>query len=118
MEAIETLRGGVPVIALRGEVDLAVSPRLRELLKEKSSAKCPALVLDLSEVSYVDSSGLATLVEYCREARQFGGKFGLAGLQPRVRTILEIVRLHEFLPLHATVEEAVRAAVGDGGGAA
>lgn len=116
MESTESMRGEVAVIALRGEIDLAVSPQLRELLQAKAEARCPALVLDLSGVEYIDSSGLATLVEYCRHARDFGGAFGLAALQPRVRTILEIVRLHEFLPLHADVEAAVRAAGGGGGG--
>jgi anti-sigma B factor antagonist len=116
MESTESVHGGVAVIALRGEIDLAVSPRLRELLQERVEARCPALVLDMAGVEYIDSSGLATLVEYCRSAREFGGSFGLAGLRPRVRTILEIVRLHEFLPLHADVAEAVRAAGKDAGG--
>jgi len=109
MESSERTESGVAVIALRGEIDLAASPALRTLLREKSADRCPALILDFAEVDYIDSSGLATLVEYCREARAFGGGFGLAALKPRVRTVFEIVRLHEFLPLHATVADAAAA---------
>ena len=112
MDWTESNEGGVEVIALRGEIDLANSPELRGLLRERAARKCPALVLDLSGVEYIDSSGLATLVEYCREAREFGGRFGLAALQPRVHTIFQIVRLHEFLPLFDSVEKAIRASGG------
>lgn len=107
MQAREITIDGVCVLQLEGEIDLAVSPQLRDTLAQHAKARRPALLLDFSAVSYVDSSGLATLIEYVREAEEFGGKFALAAVSQRVRTIFELVRLHEFLALHDTVETAV-----------
>ena len=106
MQARQSHENGVQVIALAGELDMACSPELRELLHEQASSKQPALVLDFSEISYIDSSGLATLVEYVRLAQDFGGKFGLAAVTERVRTILDLVRLSEIFPIFPTLAEA------------
>ena len=94
------------VVRLKGEIDLAASPELRESLQQHARAKCPALVLDFREVSYIDTSGLATIVEYLKHARAFDGRVALAHLSEQVRTIFELVRLHEFLPIYSTVAEA------------
>ncbi len=85
---------------------MEVSPDLRQLLAEHTEAQRRALVLDFSEVNYVDSSGLATLIEYVRNAQPFQGKLALANLSERVRTVFELVRLDEFLPIHHTVADA------------
>jgi anti-sigma B factor antagonist len=97
------------VLRLAGEIDLSTSPELRARLQQHAKAKCPALVLDFSEVRYIDSSGLATIVEYVQHARAFDGRLALAHVSDRVRTIFELVRLHEILPIHPTVAEAAAA---------
>ncbi len=83
------------VVPLEGEIDLHVSPqigaRLTALIKEKPSQ----LVVDLSQVSYIDSSGLAVLIEAMQSVGSYGGKFALAGLQEAVRPIFEIARLDQ-----------------------
>ena len=63
-------------------------------------------MLDFQAVNYVDSSGLATLIEYVRLAQAYGGRFGLAHVNERVRTIFDLVRLTEFLPIYPTLAEA------------
>ncbi|EDY17532.1 anti-sigma-factor antagonist [Chthoniobacter flavus Ellin428] len=97
---------GVQVLAIDGEIDLACSPDLRTLLHAYAKKKSPALLLDFQGVTYVDSSGLATLIEYVRLAQPFGGKFGLAHVSERVRTIFDLVRLSEFFPIYPTLAEA------------
>jgi anti-sigma B factor antagonist len=97
------------VLRLTGEIDLSTSPELRARLQQQAKAKCPALVLDFSEVGYIDSSGLATIVEYMQHASAFNGRVALAHVNDRVRTIFELLRLHEFLPIHPTVAEAAAA---------
>lgn len=109
MQCSETAENGGVVLKLTGEIDLASSPELRKLLQEKVKAKCPALVIDFSGVQYIDSSGLATLVEYRRDSNAFSGKFALASLNDRVRTIFELVRLNEIIPIHPSVPEAMTA---------
>lgn len=97
---------GLPVLLLEGEVDLYQSPELRVVLQAHAKAKTPALALDLTGVPYIDSSGLATIVEYVRSAQGFGGRIALMGLSVRVKTIFDLVRLGEILPIVATRDDA------------
>ena len=97
---------GLPVLLLEGEVDLYQSPDLRAALHVWVKAKAPALALDLTGVPYIDSSGLATIVEYVRSAQEFGGKIALLGLSARVKTIFDLVRLGEILPIVETRDDA------------
>lgn len=106
MQTREHTDNGLPILAIEGEIDLACSPDLRAILHGYAKKRSPALLLDFQAVSYVDSSGLATLVEYVRLAQPFGGKFGLVNVNDRVRTIFDLVRLTEFLPIFPSVAEA------------
>jgi anti-sigma B factor antagonist len=110
MQAKEQQQEGMSVLIIEGEIDLACSPELRALLHGFAKKKAPTLVLDFQGVGYVDSSGLATLVEYVRLAQDFGGKFGLLNVSDRVRTIFDLVRLTEFLPIYPSLA-AARAAL-------
>lgn len=106
MQTREHHEDGIHVLAIEGEIDMASSPELRTVLHECAKKKTPALLLDFKDVSYVDSSGLATLVEYVRLAQPFGGKLGLVHVSDRVRTIFDLVRLTEFLPIYKTLADA------------
>ena len=97
---------GLPILLLEGDVDLHQSPILRAALQAHVKAQTPALALDLSGVPYIDSSGLATIVEYVRSAQSFGGRIALLGLSVRVKTIFDLVRLGEILPIVATLDDA------------
>lgn len=112
MQAREFEEDGLFIIALEGEIDLACSPELREILDVHAKARRNVLILDFAKVSYVDSSGLATLVEYVRKVQDFGGKLALATVNTRVRTILDLVRLSEIFPIFPTVAEAKVALAG------
>lgn len=94
-------------LGISGEIDLHASPALRAALKSCGEARTPVLLLDFREVSYIDSSGLATLIEYVREAAGFGGKFALFGLQSKVKTIFDLVRLNELFVIAPTADDAL-----------
>ena|ERR1051325_6689124 len=106
MQVREIEDAGLPVLQLTGEIDLHRSPELRAVLQNHVKARTPALAVDFSAVEYIDSSGLATFVEYLRNAQSFGGRIVLVGLSPRVRTIFDLVRLGEILPIAANLAEA------------
>jgi anti-sigma B factor antagonist len=112
MRLHEKSEEGVDVFVLGGEIDLHFAPVLRSVLQGKIKAKCPALVADLSGVSFIDSSGLAALIEYFRDAAEYGGVLCLAGLNDSLHTIFEIVRLDQVIPNFATTAEAVTAIKG------
>ena len=106
MQTRELSDQGLHVLVLDGEIDLACSPELREVLHVQAKARRPALVLDFKGVSYVDSSGLATLIEYVRKAQPYGGRFALVNVSERVQTIFDLVRLTEFLSIYPTLPDA------------
>ena len=97
---------GVQVVALEGEVDLHHSPELRAVLTLHADARRAALLVDFSGVTYIDSSGLATLIEYVQQVMPHGGRLVLGGVSARLRTIFDIARLGEVFGVHATVAEA------------
>ena len=109
MEITERTEENVPIVALAGDIDLESSPKLRDFLKPKSNQKTPKLLLDFSGVNYIDSSGLATLIEYFQAVQGFGGKLALASLSPRVKNVFEIVRLEQIFSLYPDVPAALAA---------
>ena len=109
MECRETTADGVLILELSGEIDLQHSPEMRQLLQAKAAQRIPGLLLDFTAVKYIDSSGLATLIEYYQNSRAYSGKIAVAGLSHRVRSIFELVRLNEVFPICATVPEAMQA---------
>lgn len=97
------------VFAPAGAIDLHVSPEMRGSLREIIDQKPKRLVVDLSRVPYVDSSGLAVLIGAMQSLEHEGGVFLLAGAQEGVRTILESARLDQYFRLFPTVADACAA---------
>jgi len=83
------------VIAPHGELDLHSSPVVKEQLETIIGAKRPKVVIDLSSVSYIDSSGLAVFIEAMQRVMGYGGTFAICGLQENVRHIFSIARLDQ-----------------------
>jgi anti-sigma B factor antagonist len=104
--------GDFTVVSVTGEVDLYSSPRMREAVLGALSKRSPNAIVDLSGVSYMDSSGIATLVEALQAARRLSGRLVLAGLTDRVREVFELARLQSVFELARSVE----AAIASGGG--
>ena len=105
---VEQNEGGVVVVRPQGEVDLASSPQLRAKLTELIGGKPTRMILDLSQVSYMDSSGVATLVEAMQQCRRNSATLALAGLQARVRSVFEIARLDTVFDIQNDLESALK----------
>jgi anti-sigma B factor antagonist len=97
------------VLSLKGEIDLHVSPRVSASLQAIVATKPKKLVVDLTEVSYIDSSGLAVLIEGMQNVAAYGGKFALSGIQDGVRPIFEIARLDQVFRIFPTPTAAFAA---------
>jgi anti-sigma B factor antagonist len=98
------------VLSLEGEIDLHVSPRVAVSLRQMIAKKPQHLVVDLSRVTYLDSSGLALLIEAMQNVEKYGGKFALAGMQETVRSIFDIARLDQVFRIFSDVNSAFVAA--------
>jgi anti-sigma B factor antagonist len=98
------------VLPLDGEIDLHVSPNVAESLHAIIREKPRWLVVDLAHVSYIDSSGLAVLIEGMQNVEAYGGRFALAGLGQDVRIIFEIAKLDQVFQIFPDVDAALAAA--------
>lgn len=99
--------GAVTVVALSGDVDLSYSPVLRKALMELMFEK-KTVVVELSGVTYIDSSGVAGLVEAYQMARKNGTAFTLAALGDPVRRVLQLARLDRVFTIADTLEAALK----------
>ncbi|PYL06371.1 MAG: anti-sigma factor antagonist [Verrucomicrobia bacterium] len=95
------------VLPLKGEIDLHVSPSVTASLNAMIEKKPERLVVDLTDVTYIDSAGLAALIEAMQKVEAYGGKFLLAGLQETVRSIFEISRLDQVFQIFTDAEAAL-----------
>lgn len=102
---VEPLPDGLCIVP-DGEIDLSTSPELRQSLLESIEQKVERIVIDFSAVTYMDSSGVATLVEALQKQRSAGGKMILCALQPKVRSVFEIARLDSLFTIVDDAEAA------------
>jgi len=97
------------VLPLKGEIDLHVSPVVTASLTAMIEKKPKRMVIDLSDVTYIDSAGLAALIQAMQKVEAYGGKFSLAGLQETVRSIFEISRLDQVFQIFPDTDTALAA---------
>lgn len=96
---------GFQVLALSGEVDLSWSGDIRRRILDSLRAE-GAVLVELSEVSYIDSSGIAALVEGYQTARTNDQRFGLVNVSQAVMSVLKLARLDEVFPIYSSVDAA------------
>jgi anti-sigma B factor antagonist len=99
---------GASIVVLKGDVDLESSPAAREILL-KSVDGAGKVLVDLSSVTYIDSSGVASLVEALQAAKRNGGRFALVAASDPTRRVLELARLDKVFTMYATVDEGMKA---------
>lgn len=97
------------VVSPKGEIDLGRSPALREQLGTLVAEGPGRIIIDLSGVTYMDSSGVATLVEALQQCRTANISLTLCSLQDRVRSIFEIARLDMVFTIADSLEQAMEA---------
>lgn len=102
-------RGDAVIVRPRGEIDLARSPFLRTSISQVQKNQPKRLIFDLHDVPYMDSSGVATLVEAMQVSRRCRGVLVLCGLHERVRSIFEIARLDMVFKIVDSVDDALSA---------
>lgn len=100
------MAGGITIARLTGELDAAHAPVVREQLLRLLGPGASRLVVDLSQVSVADASGLAVLVSAARRARLLGGYLRLAAVSPSAGQVLHITGLHRSFAIFATVQAA------------
>lgn len=105
---VQENKKGVVTLDFEGHIDMSSSPEVREALTAEFQKNKKAIIVDLSKVPYIDSSGIATLVEGLQWSHSSKNKFRLVGLNSAVRDIFEIARLLQVFEVFNTKEEALK----------
>lgn len=105
--------GEATILELSGNITLYNTPEVRKamlnLLKEK---RVPQLLVDMRGVKYIDSSGVASLVEGLKASRDLNSRFALYGLTKTTREVLDLTRLLRVFEVHETEEQALTGKMG------
>ena len=98
----------ITIFDISGDIDLATSPELRKaLLRELRELRMPRVVLNLKAVRYIDSSGVASLVEGLKASRDVSSRFILFGLNTTIREVLQLSKLVKIFEICENEEQAV-----------
>ena len=101
-----TSEGSFTIITLTGEIDLQTSPEARELILQTLKNNQHVLV-EMAEVEYIDSSGIASLVEGFQDAKVRKLNFGLVNISASTRQVLALARLDKIFTIFDTVDDAL-----------
>lgn len=108
MEISEHRHNGITAFSLVGKLEFTSSSRLKEKVQAALSEGRVKIILDLTQVDFVNSSGLGTLISILKQVRQSGGRLMLSGLAPVVKEIFEITQLEQVFEIYPS-EAAARA---------
>jgi anti-sigma B factor antagonist len=106
LEVNVQIEAAATVVTPSGDVDLSCSRELQGTLRKSMEARPKLLVVNLAKVPYMDSSGVATLVEAMQIARKQSTKLVLCALQDKVKSIFEIARLDRVFTIVGDVDAA------------
>lgn len=98
---------GAVIIEPVGDIDLYSSVEVRKSVLSFIEKQTPILLIDLSHVNYMDSSGVATLVEGLQAIRTYGGHLRLISLGSSVKAVFELSRLDKIFEIYDTLDEAI-----------
>lgn len=98
---------GKKVITLSGDIDMYSSPALRSELMSLINKKVASLHIDLKEVSYIDSSGIATFVEGLKIMKAYGGRLKLVDIPEGIMEIFRFSKLDNVFEIYGNIEDAL-----------
>ena len=98
---------GIYIFSLRGSLDADTAASFDQKITPVAGKKEAAVILDLRELDYIDSTALASLMKQGKAVESSGGRFFLAGLKPRIRDVFRVVRIIPEDRIFEEVSEAV-----------
>jgi anti-anti-sigma factor len=112
--SVNSLDGGIQVIAVRGELDLSTAPDLERPLEEALANGEGPILVDLSECEFIDSTGIALIVRATQrlEGDGAGRTLAVCSYNDQVRRVLDITGLDVSIPVHRTRDEALASIAG------
>lgn len=100
----------IPVLDVTGEIDIYTTPQFKEAVSAAIDENKPAIVINMANVTYMDSSGFGTLLSATKRLRPLDGALYLSGCNEAIQRMLQITRLNTIFGVYATEAEALAAA--------
>jgi anti-sigma B factor antagonist len=104
----EENRNGTVICFLEGEININNSPELRKTFDGIIGRNEKKVIVDFSAVSYIDSSGLATLIEMFQRLKKIGGRMRFSNMEQKIKNVFEITKLHKLFEIFDTQEGALK----------
>ena len=104
--SVAQLDATLNILALDGEIDLHLSPEVAASLRAIIIERPSRVIVDLGRVTFVDSSGLAVLIDGMRDTEKYGGEFSLAAMPESVRQIFELAGLDQIFTVFPDMDRA------------
>ncbi|HEX5324202.1 MAG TPA: STAS domain-containing protein [Capsulimonadaceae bacterium] len=99
---------GIPILKAAGEIDIYTAPRFKEAITEMITQGHTNILIDMTEVAFMDSSGFGTLLSATKPLRPVGGSLSLCGCNEAITRMLEITRLNTLFRTFKNREEALQ----------
>lgn len=109
MNITEREQNGITIFMLDGRVDSEGAVDLDLALQAATGEGKHKMVLDMSQVRYINSSGLRTLADILTQNKSEGGDLKLVNLNPKVQRVLQIIGFDKFFAIYQTTDEALAA---------
>jgi anti-sigma B factor antagonist len=104
----ETIGDGIAVVRGQGRLNMVSGPALRDAVVREVADGCPRVVVDLSGIAFMDSSGLGALIGSLKAAREKGGDLRIVSPSTQVAMVLKLSNVDSILPSYDGIEEAYR----------
>ncbi|MDD4908305.1 MAG: STAS domain-containing protein [Candidatus Omnitrophica bacterium] len=108
MQVKQSERDGVVILLIEGEVNIDTVADLKEMFKELVRANHRKVLLDFGALEYIDSAGLASLIDLAKGLKTIQGNVFLANLSPKVRSLFGITKLEKMFKIYDTQEQAMQ----------
>ena len=107
MKISQEQKNDVMVCKIEGEINLNTSPELRKTFDGFITNNVKKVIVNFSDVGYIDSSGLATLIELFQRLKKIDGKLRICDMQEKVKNVFEITKLHKLFEIYDSQEMAL-----------
>ncbi len=108
MEITQRAANGVQIFTLQGRIDSAGAAKMDQMLQQAASNRQYKMILDMSQVTYVNSAGLRSLADILTRNRAQEGDLRLVALHPKVERVFKIIGFDKFFNMYASVEAAMQ----------
>ena len=95
------------IIDLDGDMDLYNSHKLKDLVSKMVEKDVKRIIINLDKVSYIDSSGVGSLIYVCSIIKKLNLKLAMTNIHGSVKKVIELTRLTDFLPITNSIEDAI-----------